>query len=323
MSTRRHVWIVIICFGVIIAAELWYRFRNGAPFGDQSPEPAHGAGAALNRHIGDGAVSAGAVTTLQSLQPGAPQVQSPNVPSRQSPPAATLEPLPAVPASLQAAERTIDQSVARFADASIPVEKRTAEVEQLGKSGDANAVQTLMKLGDTYTYLNFKAVEALGNVNMPEVAKYLEGKTGDKDPRVVAYAIQSLAKVQGAEAVPAIAATIVANRQRPDGYQDMVCAAGVKALGEIGSSKAIPALAEEFDKTVGKTLQHEYGSQVVAAIQTIGDRAGMPALEAYAERLQVQRDGMADNPMGQRYLEGKIKEVTDAIGFIEQNGRPK
>jgi HEAT repeat protein len=180
-----------------------------------------------------------------------------------------------------------------------------------------------MTLGDTYTYLNFAAVEALGNVKTPEVARYLEGKTGDKDPKIVVAAMQSLTQVQGADAIPAIAATLAANRQRPDGFQDTVCAAGVKALGEIGSPLAIPALAEEFEKTVGKTLQHEYGSQVVAAFKAIGDPAGVPALEAYALRLQTQRDAMGKNPMGQHYLEGKIKEVREAIAFIQQKGQPQ
>jgi hypothetical protein len=44
---------------------------------------------------------------------------------------------------------TLDPAMARFADTLIPVETRMVEVEQLGKSGDANAVRTLMKLGDT------------------------------------------------------------------------------------------------------------------------------------------------------------------------------
>ena len=35
--------------------------------------------------------------------------------------------------------------------------------------------------------------------------------------------------------------------------------------GVIGSAKAVPALAEELEKTVGKTLLYEYGSQEVAA----------------------------------------------------------
>ena len=191
-----------------------------------------------------------------------------------------------------------------------------AEIEQLGQRGDADAVQTLMTLGDTYTYLNFQAIEALGRVKTPEVARYLVGKTNDTDPKIVAAAMRSLAQVQGAEAIPAIATTIAANRQRPDGFQDTVCAAGVKALGGIGSAQAIPALAEEFEKTVGKTLQHEYGSQVVAAFKAIGDPSGVPALEAYAQRLQTQRDAMGKNPMGQHYLEDKIKEVREAITFI-------
>lgn len=216
-----------------------------------------------------------------------------------------------------AAPAAIAASIARFADASIPVSQRMAEIDQLGQRGDAAAMQILMKLGDTYTYLSYKAVETLANIKTPEVAKYLAGKTTDNDPRIVSCAVQSLARVQGSEAVAAIAEVVAANRQRPDGFQDMVCAAGVKALGEIGSAQAIPPLAEEFEKNVGKTLQHEYGSQVVAALKAIGDRAGVPALEGYAARLRQQKDAMSDNPMGQRYLEGKIKEVEDTVAFIK------
>ncbi len=238
-------------------------------------------------------------------------------------PSQTVDQISAPIAPTQSVARVRSPAVARFADASIPVSQRMAEIDQLGQRGDAESVQTLMQLGDTYTYLNFQAIEALGKVKTPVVARYLEGKTGDKDPKIVAGAMQSLARVQGAEAIPAIAATLATNRQRPDGFQDTVCAAGVKALGEIGSAKAIPVLAEEFEQTVGKTLQHEYGSQVVAAFKAIGDPAGVPTLEAYAQRLQTQRDAMGKNPMGQRYLEGKIKEVRDVIAFIEQKGQPK
>jgi HEAT repeat protein len=231
-------------------------------------------------------------------------------------PSQTVDQVIAPIAPTQSVARVISPAVARFADASIPVSQRMSEIDQLGQRGDAESVQTLMQLGDTYTYLNFQAIEALGRVKTAEVARYLAGKTHDKDPKIVAGAMQSLAQVQGAEGIPVIAATIAANRQRPDGFQDTVCAAGVKALGEIGSPQAIPALAEEFEKTVGKTLQHEYGSQVVAAFKAIGDPAGVPALEAYAQRLQTQRDAMAKNPMGQHYLEEKIKEVREAIASL-------
>jgi hypothetical protein len=231
-------------------------------------------------------------------------------------PSQTVNQVIAPIAPTQSVACVISPAVARFADAAIPVSQRMAEIDQLGQRGDAAAVQILMTLGDTYTYLNFQAIEALGRVKTPEVARYLAGKTGDKDPKIVAGAMQSLARVQGAEGIPVIAATIAANRQRPDGFQDTVCAAGVKALAEIGSPQAIPALAEEFEKTVGKTLQHEYGSQVVAAFKAIGDPAGVPALEAYAQRLQTQRDAMGKNPMGQHYLEGKIKEVREAIAAL-------
>ena len=300
-------WFAVIALGLLAAAVWMRRFAAGGGHGSpetQAPTTSHGNVSA--RSAGDGALPAGAGASPAasireptsplppSSNPAAPQAQAPNA----------------------AEEGAIAPSAARFADASVPPEKRMAEIEQLGKSGDADAAHTLMELGDAHTYLNFKAIEALGNMKTPEAVQYLEGKTSDKDPKIVAAALQSLARAQGAESIPAIAAAIAANRQRPDGFQDTVCAAGVRALGEIGSPKAIPALEAELQNTVGKTLQQEYGSQVVAAFKAIGDPTGVPALEAYSRRLQTQRDGMDNNPLGQRYLEGKIKEAREAIASM-------
>ena len=311
MSDRNvsRIGLVLVVLGVLSVAFWW--LRGGAPgTGERDAAPA------VQRAAGQAAAPTVAAAVAQAL-PGGSEGSGGFDGSNRS--AAAAAPARSETSTAAApAPSAIAPAVARFTDASIPVEKRSAEVEQLGKSGDANAVRTLMKLGDTYTYLNFKAVEALGNVKTPEVARYLEGKTGDKDPKIVACAMRSLGQVQGEEAIPAIAAAIAANRQRPDGFQDTVCAAGVKALGEIGSAKAIPALAEEFEKTVGKTLLHEYGSQVVAAIKAIGDASGAPALKAYAARLQKEHDAMADNPMGQRYLEGKIKETNEALNSLRK-----
>jgi len=314
MLCKPFAWIVVCLIGVV-AVGLWFLLSRGA-----CPE-SHGR-AVSQGEVHDTVPPAvpAEVVPVSHLSPEQtpPPLPTPTADVPFEPPSATTpEPLPPVPVTPGAvAERTVDPAVARLVDASIPLETRSSEVEQLGKRGDANAVRTLMQLGDTEDYLNYKAVEVLGSVKTPEVARYLEGKLGAADPKIAAYAMQSLAQIEGAEAIPAIAAAIAANRQRPDGFQDTVCAAGVKALGEIGSAKAIPALAEEFEKAVGKTLLHEYGSQVVAAIKAIGDASGAPVLKDYLVRLEKEHAAMADNPMGQRYLEGKIKETNEALASL-------
>jgi hypothetical protein len=306
---------VVFCL-CAVCVSLWMFRRFGVDVVEENAlSPSRNAVPVRPLHSAEREDSAAASRPAVPATPVTQTVERSTVPPS---PSQTVDQVIAPIAPAQAAARVSSPAVARFVDASIPVSQRMAEIDQLGQRGDAAAVQILMTLGDTYTYLNFAAVEALGRVKTPEVARYLAGKTSDKDPKIVAGAMQSLAQVQGAEGIPVIAATLAANRQRPDGFQDTVCAAGVKALGEIGSPKAIPALAEEFEKTVGKTLQHEYGSQVVAAFKAIGDPAGVPALEAYAHRLQTQRDGMDKNPMGQHYLEGKIKEVRDAIACLRK-----
>lgn len=329
MNKGRYLLIAVPGVAVIVVG-LWFVIRGmSLPEANELPGPQRAGtpGTAAGMDLRPKSASAPAGTQDRDLSLRQPASERdgggpPRPPDAVSQtPALVEQEIQATSVSVPEAARANDPSVARFTDASIPVEKRLAEVEQLGKDGSANAVQTLMKLGDTYTYLNHKAVEALGNIQTPEVAKYLAGKTTDKDPRIVSCAVLSLARVQGAEAVPAIADVVAANRHRPDGFQDTVCGACVKAMGEIGSPRAVPALAEEFEKTVGKTLQHEYGSQVVAALKAIRDPGGVPALEGYAARLRKEKDAMGDNPMGQRYLESRIKEVEDALAFIKVKDR--
>ena len=204
------------------------------------------------------------------------------------------------------------RNVERFADASVPVARRLAALDELARKGDRASAETLMAVGDEITYLNYAAVEALGKVKTAEVAEYLAGKLADPDSRVLCAAVRSLAAVDGEKAVAPISRVLQANRSRPDGHHDDVCGACVEALGAIGSSRAIPALAAEFEQTFGVTLRHDYGSKLVKALKQIGDPAARPALLAYAERLAKEEAGMADNPMGQSYLQAKVKEARDA-----------
>lgn len=222
--------------------------------------------------------------------------------------------LPA-PASLSAVENLsaeVRERVRHFEDAGVPVAKRLAELDELAKKGDGEAAAILMALGNEHTYLNYAAVQALGGVKATGVAEYLAGKLADPDPRVICAAVKSLVRQKGDAAAADIAATVKANRQRPDGYQDTVCAACAEALGEMRSAKAVPVLEAELKEAVGVTLQHEYGSQVVRALAATGRMEARPVLLAYAERLSRELPKYDDNPMGKRYIEEKIAEARQA-----------
>ena len=158
----------------------------------------------------------------------------------------------------------------------------------------------------------------------PGIAEYLTGKLTDPDSRMICAAVKSLAAIEGDRAVKPIAGVLKSNRSRPDGHQDDVCAACVEALGAIRAASAVPVLKIEMEETVGVTLLHEYGSRVVQALKQIGDTAGRPILLAYVDRLTVEAAKMVDNPMGQHYILGKIKEARDAAEALEKGlaGKP-
>ena len=214
--------------------------------------------------------------------------------------------------------QTTKPALARFKNTAIPVATRLREIDALGKSNTPTAARVLMALGDDNTYLNYAAVAALGRVKQPGVNEYLEGKMTHADPKVVAAAVKSLADALGTDAIAAIAGVLEKNHKRDDGYQDLVCTACVEALASIKSPDAVPALARELEETVGKDLLYDYGSVVVVALKDIGDASGKAALVAYAERLATAKAHMKDNPMGRRYLDGKIDEAKNAADELAE-----
>lgn len=228
-------------------------------------------------------------------------------------------PAPARKPSLDDLPAELRARVRHFEDAGVPVAKRLEELAALARQGDAAATAILMALGDEYTYLNYAAVQALGCVKAEGVAPYLAGKLADPDPRVLSAAAKSLVQQKGDAAVAELAATIKANHQRPDGFQDTVCAACAEALGETRSAKAVPVLDAELKEMVGVTLPLAYGSQVVNALVATGRTEAQPVLLAYAERLSRELPKYDDNPMGKRFVESKIAEARQAA---EGLGKP-
>ena len=219
---------------------------------------------------------------------------------------------PAIRSALESLPADLRERVRHFEDASVPVTTRLAELADLAKKGDAASAPFLMVLGNEHTYLNYAAVQALGSVKAADVTEYLTGKLADPDPRVVCAAVKSLVRQRGEAAVEDLAATVKANRRRPDGFEDTVCAACAEALGDTRSAKAVPVLEAELKETVGVTLQYEYGSQVVKALAATGRMEARPVLLAYAERLSRDLTKYDDNLMGKRFIEGKIAEARQA-----------
>ena len=287
------------CTVLIAAALIWSRVsRHGAGRAESArPRPAAGASERTNSPL---------KRSLDSGGDGAPPSRMQAIPQdaggRTSVCAFLLESLPA-----EWRERVL-----HFEDAGVPVATRIAELAKLAKKGDGAAAAILMALGNEHTYLNYAAVQALGGVKAEGVAEYLAGKLADPDPRVVCAAVKSLVQQRGDAALGDIAATVKANRQRPDGFEDTVCAACAEALGEMRSAKAVPVLDAELRETVGVTLQYEYGSQVVRALAATGRPEARPVLLAYAERLTRELPKYDDNPMGKRFIEGKIAEARQA-----------
>jgi hypothetical protein len=205
----------------------------------------------------------------------------------------------------------------RAAGATSFVKDRFAEIRQLAQAGDGKAACALMVIGDEGSVFSAPAVAGLGRSRAPGIAGYLKEKLTNPDPQVVAAAARSLAQTGGADAVPAIAAALRQNRTRPDGFEDTVCTACVEALGATGSPLAVPPLAEELQETVGRSLQHEYGSAVVAALRRIGHPSAGPALLSYAEKLRAEREQKRDNPLAYRYFGAKLDEVTGAVESLK------
>jgi hypothetical protein len=125
--------------------------------------------------------------------------------------------------------------------------------------------------------------------------------------------VRGLGQSLGESGVEAIAATVKSNRQRPDGFEHLVCAACVEALASTKSESAIPVLGSEMEETVGKELNEEYGSQIAAAFVSLGYASAIPHLEGYRERLEIKSAHAAEDPMVGQYYQDKLSEVDAAM----------
>lgn len=205
--------------------------------------------------------------------------------------------------------------LAALKDSSRPLARREAEVAELARRGDARAVEVLTALGDERTYLNGAAVRALGAVRdpalKPGVEKYLAARVQHEDSAIACAAARSLAAIRGEAAIPDLALALRANRRRPDGHQEMVCSAIVKALEETGSPLAVPPLAAELERSGDKGWSLEYGSKIVHALRQLRTPEAGAAVSAYADRLEARKPA---DPLAGAYYAEKIAEAREAAG---------
>lgn len=306
--------VTVLLIGMALAVRICHRRRELSSLRPASTVDGQGLGEATNRAPSYGN------NTLQrpgghhrleaSRQATAPSAAQGSVVANDSP-----RPTP-VPAD---SAPTVDPAAvaATVADNAKPYPERLALVEALARQADPQAIKALAAVAGGRNQLRQQAIAALGATGLPGAAPIAARYTADGDPQVAAAAVDALAKTQGEAAVPGIAEALIANRERVDGQQDLICGACIQVLTRIGSPSALPALARELAEVAGIRQNHDYGAAVVRAILACRNRAGAVALRTYAERLRRERDAMVDNPMGRRYLDGKITEAEAAAQTLE------
>jgi len=203
--------------------------------------------------------------------------------------------------------------IEHFSDTRIPFEQRLAEVQALGKQGDAASTKTLMQLGDAPIYINRYAVEALGEWQGAgmDVRAYLSAKVNSPDALMAIAAIKALGQVASGAAIPVLAQSLVDNQTRSDGLQNMVCTAAVQELGLTASSAAAPSLISQLQRAgTDPNWDLDYGSAVIHALRNIDSAGGAQAIAAYADVLTAR---LPSDPMARAFYQRKIAEARGTL----------
>ncbi len=203
-----------------------------------------------------------------------------------------------------------------FADTSLTLQERRAEIRKLALKGDRRSVKLLMAIGDAPIYVASSAVEALGRAEVPECreesAKYLRSKLTSKDSRLVTAAIRALVHAEKERAVPELVRLIRNNRRRPDGQEEAIRTSAVEGLQDLAVSESLPVLREELERVPKGTESMEYGSVLLAALGAIGSPEARRAAKEYARALAVKMPG---DPMARSYYQKKIAEAREVAGL--------
>jgi hypothetical protein len=206
--------------------------------------------------------------------------------------------------------------MAKIQDTHRPLEERQKDLTEISRRQDASALAILKAAGDARVYLNHAAVEAIGNFakspEKPAAGAYLQGKLSDPDSQIASAAIRAYARLMGEASVPELAAALKNNRERPDGHQEIVCTAAVKALQDTGSAAAVPVLIAELARSDEKGWSLEYGSRVLDALRPTATPEGRTGAAGYAARLSAR---IPEDKLAKAYFEEKISEAQKVAGM--------
>ncbi len=197
---------------------------------------------------------------------------------------------PALPAPDQDALR-------HLRDTTTPLPDRLHAVRDLGQrsaQGDAPAATALLRIGAEPGPLVTPAHQALTRVAVdlrPAICVALRPRLAHPEAAVVMAATELLGRIGGVEAIPPIDALLATNWQRPDGFGQLVCEAGARALAHIGDARAVPTLTRELRCIAASRMQCEldYGDAVVEALRSTGSPTAIAPLRRYAEALRAAR----------------------------------
>jgi len=214
-------------------------------------------------------------------------------------------------------EPTIIVAAAR--DTQRPLEERQRMITEISQRKDAEALDVLKQVAEARVYLNFAAVEAMGNFREspqhPAAAAYVRSRMSDPDSKIACAATRAFARLEGADAIPELGMTIEENRERPDGHDEIVCTTTLEALRDICSPSSAPILIEELERSEERGWNLEYGSTVLSALRVAQTEEGRKAAAAYAERLS---DRIPEDKMARAYFEKKIAEAQNIAQLNEE-----
>jgi hypothetical protein len=207
-------------------------------------------------------------------------------------PARSWASTPSTAVSSAGKTRTREESMALLRDEAASVDDRHAALEDVAKNEGAESVNALIGVAETNPALREHAIILLAKGKSDMAAAFLATQLTNEDERVVCRAVVGLAQIKGVDAIPSIGALAESNRALAGGPSDAIWESCAAALGETRSSEALPVLEREL-KWVGEGGAHlEYGSQLIAALEQIGDSRAADMLHAYADHLQASLSGM-------------------------------
>ena len=166
--------------------------------------------------------------------------------------------------------------------------------------------------------MSVEALSRLRTVKSDDMGEFLLRVARATNPTTSAAAIEALpGTLEDARCVEELGLLLDEAHGIPHG--DERRGACLRALGEIRSPECI-ALAGRELAHLDPRSDPEYGSQLVALIQAVGDAQACATIEQYAERLRRSRP---KDKLRARHFDGKIAEALDVAETLRVPDPPE